>query len=277
MILNSISHDVGDDGMRHSFMFSTRQNARSWEKNLGAEIYYSYSQLTLAALYVRSSGPLYLKALSIDTVRKMLTDFLADNYHGIGRETWFTRSNDPFDQLVSEPTKQEICGLLASSSIFMPENHVSLFPLVPVHVSRDFSSAPFFFRAPRSLLDEIDTSLHRYMQPNQFPPQEGWEGSIQVPAAWLGVRSPHEKAAVKIRSAVLGAISLTINDGHRHMFSMRKVFGNFCTLHNGITPCPRARILLSCLATRSIGAIPHSLYVAGCGLRRRQSGDGINR
>jgi hypothetical protein len=120
---------------------------------------------------------------------------------------------------------------LASSAIFHPVNELTLFPLVPVRVDADFVSEPFFLISPNSLTPQLGhPGAERWIEPERFPPLKKWEGRIETPSAWLGVRSPAVQSSEKMKSAILGALALTPLPGYRHQFSMRSMFGGRCTI-----------------------------------------------
>lgn len=229
MLLASITLTMGEDGLRHAFLFGP-PGARSWEKRFGTDIYYHSLELNLAALHVRNVGPRYLKALPLDEIRSKLQNFMTENF-------WYIKfvlgSNDkrPLNLWIPEKEKLDLASALGSCSLFQPTNDLTVFPLVPVVVKTNFRSDQFFFSSPQhenafylsyDELIEFDT--------RNFPPKVGFKGQIHKPSAWLGVYSPDYRAALKTRSSILGALALTCLPQHRYMFSGRKIFGGRCTI-----------------------------------------------
>ncbi len=201
---------------------------------MGAEIFHTRLGMLAAALYVRRTGPLYLRNLAMDELRRKLTDFLTENYAYLADEAWGHRFETSYAEQVSDQTKTKLAAALAQSDIYAPRNACTLFPLVPICVDADFDSEPFFLiRAAaldaRYLRRQIEA---RYILPAQFPPFQNWEGVRHQPTSWLGIHSPTLSRAKKIRSAVLGAIALLPDPIDRYVFSMRQMFGGHTTLND---------------------------------------------
>ena len=235
LILSAVHNHVGEDGMLNSFLFSSDPDKPHWRKNLSTTIFFSLKGMTDAALFVRSHGPPYLQALSIEEIREKLEEFLKNNFHDVSRETSFQRFTESYADRVSEPTKEALARSLSVSLIFSPMDELSLFPLVPVEVEEKFTSGPFFLQAPDTLCMEFDPEFHRFLTPENFPPLGTERFPTRHPKAWLGIRSPIIQASIKIKSAILGATALTLPLNRRHMFSLRKMFGGVCTINNGTT------------------------------------------
>jgi len=237
MLLASITLTMGEDGARASFLFGP-PGARHWEKRIEIDIYYHFVDLNLAALHVRSVGPRFLKALSLDEIRSKLQNFMSENFGYIGNLAFGSRDERPLNLWIPEKERLELASALASCALFQPTNELTVFPLVPVVVKTNFRSDQFFFSSPQEensfFLD--DERLRGEFDPQYFPPQVGFKGQIRKPNAWLGVYSPDYRAALKTRSSILGALALTALPRHRHMFSGREVFGGRCTISkDGIT------------------------------------------
>ena len=237
LLLSSVHNHVGEDGMLNSFMFSSDPDKPHWRKNLSTTIFFSLKGMTDVALFVRSHGPPYLQALSVEEIREKLEEFLKSNFHDVSRETYLQRFTESYAEHVSESTKEALARSLATSLIFSPINELSLYPLVTVEVEGNFTSGPFFLRAPDTLCMEFDSKFHRFLTPDNFPPLalDTERFPTKHPKAWLGIRSPIVQASIKIKSAILGAIALTLPLNRRHMFSHRKMFGGVCTINNGAT------------------------------------------
>lgn len=231
MLLASVTLTMGDYGARHSFFFGPPGSAH-WERRMGIEISYNFVDLNLAALYVRSQGPQYLRALPLDDIRSKLTNFLSENFGYIGDSVFLLRDERPLNVWISAEDKAALAQALSESPIFHPTNELTLFPLVTVRVRQTTSTNAFFFVAADTddLLDQIDERMRTELDPSSFPPQKGFKGRIRKPASWLGVLSPDYRAAIKIRSSILGAVALTQLPQYRHKFSGREVFGGRCTL-----------------------------------------------
>ena len=235
LILSALHNHVGEDGLPSTFLFSIEPDTPDWKKKLGTTIYFSLKGMTDAALFVRNHGPPYLQALSIEDIREMLHEFLQNNFHDVGRETFLQLFTESYAEHVSEPTKEALTQSLAASLIFSPMDKLSLFPLVTVEVEETFTSGPFFLQAPDALCMEFDSKFHQYLTPDTFPPLGTKRFPTKHPKAWLGIRSPILQASIKMKSAILGATALTLPLDRRHMFSGREMFGGVCTINNGTT------------------------------------------
>ena len=198
---------------------------------IGAYVTYGGKELIRAALFVRQNGPLYLKALSVDHICSLLTDFVSSNYWLLADETQFEDFDGSFADHVSAETKASLSNALADSTIFRPSNKLTLFPLVPVRVESDFDSEPFFLIQAMSFVGSRlpqNTDV-RSIDPTSFPPHKDWKGRFESPNAWLGVRAPVLESSEKMKAAILGALALTPLPIYRHMFSHRAMFGGRCT------------------------------------------------
>ena len=235
LLLSAVHNYVGEDGLPSMFLFSTDPDTPDRKKKLGTTIFFSLKGMTDAALSVRSDGPPYLQALSIEDIRKMLEDFLENNFHDVGHETFFGRFTESYAERVSEPIKEALAQSLATSLIFSPMDKLSLFPLATVEVEENFTSGQFFLRAPDALCTEFNPEYHQFLTPDAFPPLQTERIPIGHPKAWLGIRSPILQASIKMKSAILGATALTLPLDSRHMFSGREMFGGVCTINTGIT------------------------------------------
>lgn len=233
MLLASVTLTMGDDGASHSFLFG-RPGSPHWERRSGVEIFYHFVELDLAALHVRSKGPRYLRALSLDDIRSKLTRFLSENFGLIGDTVFLSRETRPLNLWIPDQEKLALAEALSDSTIFCPENGLTIFPLATVRVRYSLSTDQFFLVSSETddLLYYVDEKLRPELSPEKFPPHKGFRGLTQRPVSWLGVFSPDYRAATKTRSSILGAIALTQLPHHRHMFSEREVFGGRCTLNS---------------------------------------------
>ena len=199
---------------------------------MGAKVYFHSLELDLAALHVRRVGPQYLRAFPLEEIRSRLRDFFTDNFDHISRVAFISTDVRPLSAIVTQREKNELAGALAASRIFNPKDELTVFPLVPVIVKDRFSSDQFFFTSPED--DDAfqlgDERLRREIDPRLFPPQASFSGRRRSPSAWLGVYSPDYRAALKVRSSVLGALALTSPSRCRHAFSGRQIFGGRCTI-----------------------------------------------
>ena len=203
---------------------------------LGVEIYCNFTKLKIAALRARSNGPAYLKFLAVSDITSMLQKFVVDNYHIFVEDTYPRTLNDSYEKIVSPISKMKLSKALAESPVFNPIEEITVFPLVPFQVKDDFHSDIFSLikpehiasvpAVPRSVIHNLDSKNH--------PPikAELWNGRTEPPNAWLAILAPAKRVSLRMRSAILGALSLTLSQHNRYMFSERHMFGGFCTLKN---------------------------------------------
>jgi hypothetical protein len=227
LLLLSIYKTRGEDGLICKFLFGP-PGAPSWNQRLGTEIFFRRQPLVRAALFVRQSGPVYLKSMSVADIQSLLRSFVTANYGYLADETFLQRFDVSFNEHLSDKTKATFANALASSDIFNPSEELTLYPLVPVRIEDDFSSPPFFLIGPASLLEQA--GVPRSWLPEQFPPFRDWKGRRETSSAWLGVRSPIIQASNKMKAAILGALALTPHPRYRHQFSMRAMFGGRLTI-----------------------------------------------
>lgn len=235
-ILTAITLDMGDDGLRASFIF-TRPGQHPFLGGAGVEIYYHDREFIRAVLFVRKHGPLYLRYLPIDEIWRMLQEFVNENFWMLAGEVLFRKSTGNFAENVSVQTKRDLAEALLTSPVFSPPRELTLFPLVAVNVTANFDSPNFFLIAPDAL-DE--TRLPQGVPAaaitrTQFPPLTDWDGRRQIPSAWLGVRSPAPSVAERQRAAILGALALTPLPRYRYHFSGRSAFGGRATISDRIS------------------------------------------
>lgn len=223
-----------DTGPISQFGFG-KPGSPHWQHHAGETLSYNASRLAQAAVYLRQSGPLYLRALPLAEVEGLLMGFVQDNYGHISHETWLVKFSESYAERVSAVAKQSLALALENSSIFKPKPAVTLFPLVPIRTEFDFVSDTFFWVRPTSLTTKLlrDLVPPSYIQSENFPPTSVFKGKSRTPASWLGVWSPGERAARKGRAAILGAFALTPH--HRYMFSGRTMFGGHCTIDGGVS------------------------------------------
>jgi hypothetical protein len=225
-------------GLRSSFRFG-KPGAASWEQRLIAEVFFHETKLVKAALRVREQGPSYLRYLPINVIQNMLRNFATENYWHLVDDTFMTRQMTSFNQIVSPSAKAALSEALLASNILTPANELTVYPLVPVKVLDNFASEPFLLLdaqslAPPYLPKNINPSQ---VVPTRFPPWLPEQERGETPSSWLGVSSPALNASNKMRAAILGALSLTPLPGYRYMFSLRKIFGGYCTFSQGGMAC----------------------------------------
>lgn len=233
LLLGSCTFAIGDNGLAHSFMFGT-PNCRIEERRFGTTLYYHFEELDLAAIYVRSNGPRYLRMLPLEDIKSMLRNFLAENFWH-ARELFFSSTKDttPLSVKLASHEKSLLSRALAQSAIFSPKNELTLFPLVPVEVSLAHSNDVFALlpATNSSFVDVFDQGQLSQMDMSLFPPEHSFGGTIRKPKSWLGIFAPNGRAATKMRSSVLGALALTQPHHTRYIFSQRHMFGGNCTIN----------------------------------------------
>ncbi|TXR50449.1 hypothetical protein [Phyllobacterium endophyticum] len=227
-LLDAITLTIGEDGMMSSFFFG-KPGSRIHDRRMGTEIYYHQREMTLAVLYVRKHGPLYLRYLPIRKIWNMLQDFISENYWYLADECFGPRFKGTLAKNVSHATKERLSDAIATDSIFVPVTELSLFPLVSVKVTASFDSDAFFLAGDDGLTPA------RLPTGAQFPPIAEWDGKKHVTSAWLGVHSPAPAAAERQKAIILGAIALTPLPGYRYIFSGRTMFGGRCTIGSTAT------------------------------------------
>ena len=231
-LLASMSQAVGDDGMQHQFPVDPRRQIGG----IYVSVFFSHRGVVTAALFARQHGAPYLRALSVTKVIELLTDFVKENYRAIANDTTvFARFDGPFSDHVTEETKEQLAAAIARSPVFKPKILTTLFPLVTVRVEDDYSCPAFFFRAPRTLLQELPAKSHSRLIPDSFPPLADWQYRRESPTSWLGIRSPNVTSSRKMLRVILGAVALTPSLTYRHMFSGRTVWGGDYTVDHSFS------------------------------------------
>ena len=244
LLLASISQDKSK-GLQASF-FVKKPSDPFHHMGLGVEIYYDFTRLHIAALYVRQHGPAYLRFLSIENITSMLQEIVRENYYILVEDTYLKWKNDYLDKIVSVSSKKCFAEALAESFIFQPDRGITLFPLVPLQIHDDFISETFSITSPDSLTRKvlIPHNIHHGYNidaeiiAQQFPPLRDWNGRRHTPSAWLAVSASIKQVSLKMRSAILGSIALTPTPTHRYMFSERVMFGGLCTFGKSMTIFP---------------------------------------
>lgn len=235
LTLAAITNHPGEDGMMHSFLFSSEPNAAVWRSNLGAEIFFSQRSMVKAALFVQNHGPAYLRSIAIEDIQRMLQDFIKANFSYIAPETFFHKFQDNYAEKVSDATKISLTRALSESMIFSPISTLTVFPLVTIHVEQDFSSPHYFICSPQNLYTEVSPLSRPQLIAKIFPPLVDTKTRIAYPSAWLGIRSPFLQTSKKMKTAILGALALSLPLNLRYMFSGRETFGGHCTISDVIS------------------------------------------
>lgn len=212
-----------DASRRHAFMFGP-PGTPSALFSMGAEVFYSDVALAKTALALREGGALYLRSLPIDEIEGELTGFLAKAYWLLVKHVWGQTFDGSYATRIPATVRDEFAKLLAASQLFSPLDFVTVYPLVPIVIKSNFQSEPFFLTSANSLSTDL-VGTADVLVPSQFPPLANWKGRIERPQSWLGVRSPSETSAKRIRNVVLGAIALLPHPLERHSFSGRQMFG----------------------------------------------------
>jgi hypothetical protein len=196
LILSSI-YKNSEDGMFSSFAFG-KPGCSEYEKRLSTTIYFNYEKIVRAALFIRMHAHPYLKYLPTEDITSMIRGIVKQNYWHLADDTFVKKIKGNFAEEVSPPAKAKFADALAGSELFKPRSQVALFPLATVRIVEDFDSDVCFLIRPSSLRSYLrsDSDLN-YLVGEQFPPLNDWKGRIEMPLAWLGVRSPAIQAAKK--------------------------------------------------------------------------------
>jgi hypothetical protein len=234
LVLQSMHQTRGEDGLETKFLFGD-PGAPAWNRRISGNLFFRRRELIRAALYVRKHGPAYLKAMSIESIRGLLTNFIIENYGYLASETMFQSFECSYAEYVSARVKASVVEQFAASSIFTGQDILTVYPLVPIIVEVDFDSEPFFLIGPSSLNSErVGPNAESWIVPNEYPPIiESKMTKKEKPSSWLGIRSPIIQASNKMKAAILGAVALTPHPNYRHQFSLRHNFGGYCTLKDG--------------------------------------------
>ena len=199
----------------------------------GTEVFYSDVELARAALVLRERGALYLRSLPIGELEDELTGFLAKAYWAVAPHVRGHVLDGSYATRIPRAVRDELAKLLASSQLFSPTEFVTVYPLVPIVVNSKFESPPFFLTSADSLSTDL-VGVDNVLVPAQFPPISNWKGRSERPESWLGIRSPSETSAKRMRNVVLGAIALLQHPLERHIFSGRQMFGGSASFRESV-------------------------------------------
>lgn len=243
LLLQSTFSQRQINSRRHAFMFGKPKTSTALY-NLGTEVFYSSIGLAKSALALREAGALYLRSLRIGEIESTLTDFLCKNYWILAPYVWGKTFEGPYQTRVPAEIRSELAKHLVVSQVFSPTNFCSVYPLIPISVSSDFVSQPFFLISPESLSAELVGTTGTLVS-TQFPPISTWDGRKERPTSWLGIQSPSQTSAKRMRNVVLGAIALLPHQYERHMFTGRQMFGGSTAFQNSVSfsfsaPCTPA-------------------------------------
>jgi hypothetical protein len=243
MLLQAAFHHRQGVSRRHAFLFGPPGMPSALFKK-GAEVFYSNAGLAKAALLLREGGARYLRSLPIGEIEGELTGFVAKAYWALAPHVWGQVFDGSYATRIPSAVRDELAKLLASSQLFSPKEFVTVYPLVPIVVDSRFDSPPFFLTSANSLSTGM-VGVDNVLIPAQFPPIATWKGRVERPESWLGIRSPAETSAKRMRNAVLGAIALLPHPLERHMFSGRQMFGGSASFHASVSfsfgrPCTPA-------------------------------------
>ena len=235
LVLGAISDDAGDDGLKSSFLFSMDPDLPHWRSNLGVTVFFSQRSMIKAALFVQSHGPTYIRSLSIDAISVMLREFLEEHFSYVARDTFSNHFPGKYSERVSDQTKVVLARELARSSIFVPENTLTIFPMVTISVEHHFTSRHYFFCSPEGLNRELLPRFRSRVVADIFPPLLNAKTHTEESTSWLGVRSPILQTSVKMKTAILGALALSLPLNARYAFTGRKTFGGYCILSDSVS------------------------------------------
>lgn len=228
LLLSAMYRTRGDDGLENRFLVGP-PGTPLWQRRISTFVFFRRRLLVRAALYVRKSGPLHLRSTAMNDIQSQLRDFAIANYGLFATDTFLRQFEESYNERIGHDVKARLADLLAASELFSPRSCLALYPLVPVVVESDFRSAPFFFLQPRSV-GENDTGVRAPAFSSEvFPPVAKWDARTERPSSWLGIRSPIIQASNKMKAAILGALALTPHPRYRYQFSMRGMFGGFCS------------------------------------------------
>jgi hypothetical protein len=234
LLLGSIYYKRAPDRSAHSFII-TKPGHHPLSGGLGIELNYDDRTLTTAILYLRQHGATYLGALSVSEVRSFLTSFVSDNFWLIQGEAWLKLTDQSLAQILSENAKQALTNAMEVSHLFVEPRDLTLFPLSVVQVTHPFVSECFFLVPPHGLTESLldHREAQSRLAPAIFPPFVDLEWKTQPVAAWLGIWAPNPETALRLRSAILGAVSLLPHPMERYMFSRRTLVRGRCTILAG--------------------------------------------
>ncbi|CAA2145086.1 hypothetical protein [Methylobacterium bullatum] len=216
-----------------SSFFYSKPGVQSLLGGLGAEICAHQKDYTDAILFIRRTGCNYLKFISISEIRTITTRFLIDNFWYISSDAFWTDNNCAYISNVSRNNINILAEKLSQSALYNSSESLILYPLQTVEVEDEFISDEFFLCGAANFSKNLLPSGVKFEQYNmaEFPPLVEAAGKRISPRCWLGIKAPLAPIARKMKSSVLGAMSLTIIPRERYLFTGRELTGGKCTIN----------------------------------------------
>ncbi|MGO7586646.1 hypothetical protein ACC689_20730 [Rhizobium ruizarguesonis] len=229
--LASVYQTVGDDGMRSSFILSSR-HGNPFSGGISITVFFRHSLLLEAAVILRRDGPSFYRHLSLSAVKSDLRDFVLEHFKLVGGSMVLRQVEGSLLENAPEEGVEALAKVLAQSSLFAPKLIPAIFPIIPVKIEDDFEGKVFCAVSPQGL-SKGTVLPERYwpiLVPDQFPPFADDKLKRKNPNSWLVVRVPHAGTGIKLRSAILGAVALCVRGPYRYQFTGREMFGGKCEL-----------------------------------------------
>lgn len=197
----------------------------------GTEVNFDGAALLQCALFVQKHGSPHLRGLPVGQVESDLLNFVMESYHLLAPETFLRSFSGSYADSISTAAKASFTAAFATSRFFVAPRLSAVFPLVPITVSENYFSAPFFLSAPGGLAIALGADAASFdIVEDTFPPVAEWSGRREPTGSWLGVRAPSLDSARKVRNVVLGSVALLPHQQERYTFSGRRMFGGHLTL-----------------------------------------------
>jgi hypothetical protein len=230
LVLSSMFKHRHPDRRRASFMI-TKPGQLFSGGGTGTEVNFDGEALLQSALYVQRHGAPHLRGLPVGQVESDLINFVMESYHLLAPETFLRSFSGSYADSISTAAKASFTAAFAKSRFFVEPRLAAVFPLVPITVSENYVSAPFFLSAPGGLAIALGADAASFdIVEDTFPPVSEWSGRREPTGSWLGVRAPSLDSARKVRSVVLGSVALLPHHQERYTFSGRRMFGGHVTL-----------------------------------------------
>lgn len=185
------------------------------ERNYTVRLFLKPSALTAPAVMLKSKGPKYLTAHSVNNIAGMLRRFVYSHYPIVWREVKQEDFDGSLHENVSADCREELALALENSAIFRPRLDYTAFPITPLVVKADFDCDDF------SLID-----VNSLTEGGASPLAEQYLGNKEV-GGWLVIKAASIEAAKRDRRVVLGALALALDHQHRHAFTLREVVTGF--------------------------------------------------
>ncbi|NLR96069.1 hypothetical protein HGP17_04405 [Rhizobium sp. P38BS-XIX] len=229
--LASVYQTVGDDGMRTSFMLNARRG-NPFSGGISITLFFRHSLLVEAAVILRRDGPSFYRHISLSEVQSDLRNFVVDHFNLVGDAMILKQVEGSLLENAPKEKVEALAEALAQSSLFAPKMIPTIFPIIPVKVEDDFEGKVFCAVSPDGLArgTVLPEKFRPILVPNQFPPFAEKHSKKEIPNSWLVVRVPHAGTGSKLRSAILGAVALSVRAPYRYQFTGREMFGGKCAL-----------------------------------------------